>query len=285
MSFRRRIALAAAAAVAVAVVLASALTYALTSNQLHSQLDSQLRNRGREVGRVFRLLGQGAPTSAEGPTAALSPPVLTPEATQGGGASVGSGVRTRGIAPSGAGNLFGRLPSNPDQVRGYQQVVDASGRILARSYEEVSLPVDRATRLLAAHGGAPHFSDVRVNGQHLRVLAEPFGAGRAVQLAQPLTEVDSLLSRLRLILVLLDVGGIALAALLGTLVAGAAVQPLRRLTEATEHVTATSDLSRRIEPAGGDEIGRLAASFNAMLDALERSMRALDASVHAQRQL
>ena len=34
-----------------------------------------------------------------------------------------------------------------------------------------------------------------------------------------------------------------------------------------------------------DEIGRLASSFNAMLDALERSMSALDASVHAQRQL
>ncbi|HTB50119.1 MAG TPA: HAMP domain-containing sensor histidine kinase, partial [Solirubrobacteraceae bacterium] len=33
------------------------------------------------------------------------------------------------------------------------------------------------------------------------------------------------------------------------------------------------------------EIGRLAESFNAMLDALESSMSALDASVHAQRQL
>ncbi len=47
----------------------------------------------------------------------------------------------------------------------------------------------------------------------------------------------------------------------------------------------TQDLSGRIKPSGEDEIGRLASSFNAMLDALERSMKALDASVHAQRQL
>jgi len=85
--------------------------------------------------------------------------------------------------------------------------------------------------------------------------------------------------------VLLDLGGIALAALLGRLVSGAAVQPLKRLTATTEHVAVTQDLSRRIEPTGADELGRLAGSFNAMLDALERSMSALDASVHAQRQL
>ncbi len=97
--------------------------------------------------------------------------------------------------------------------------------------------------------------------------------------------MDSALARLRLILVLLDIGGVALAALLGRLVAGAAVAPIKRLTQATEHVTRTQDLSNRIQPAGVDEIGRLAESFNAMLDALESSMSALDASVHAQRQL
>ena len=119
----------------------------------------------------------------------------------------------------------------------------------------------------------------------MRILAEHIAPGRAVQVAQQLTEVDNLLSRLRLILALLDIGGIALAALLGRLVAGAAVLPLKRLTQATEHVALTQDLSGRIELTGDDELGRLARSFNAMLDALERSMSALDASVHAQRQL
>jgi two-component system, OmpR family, sensor histidine kinase MprB len=190
-----------------------------------------------------------------------------------------------GASAPASGNLFGRLPPGPGQVRGYQQVVSASGAILARSAPGVPLPVDAHTRALAAKGGAPFFRDAYVDGIHLRVLAEALGSGRAVQFAQPLTEVDSLLGRLRLILALLVIGGIALAALLGRLVAGAAVQPLKHLIATTEHVGRTQDLSGRISPTGSDELGRLASSFNAMLDTLERSMNALDASVHAQRQL
>jgi len=298
MSFRRRITIVSAAAVAVAVVLASLLTYFLTSDQLHRQVDTQLHNRGREAGRLVRFLqttggtpastdsalslgdvgnlSSGASTSSTGTTTTPAPSSTT-------GAKAKR--KRAGNATRGARNLFGRLPPNPDEVRGYQQVVDAHGKILARSSQQVSLPADARTRALAARGGGSFLRDTSLNGVHLRVLAQPFGSGRAVQLALPLTETDSLLSRLRLILTLLVVGGIALAALLGRLVADAAVQPLKRLTRAAEHVAVTRDLSGRIEPVGEDEIGRLAGSFNAMLDALERSVSALDASVHAQRQL
>jgi two-component system, OmpR family, sensor histidine kinase MprB len=284
VSFRRRIALVAAAAVAIAVVLASLLTYLLTSHQLHSQVDGQLGNRGREAPRLLQFLdGRGGHTHGAGGHAPF-------------GLAAGSLPATRtepaSKTPRGAShrratgnNPFGNLPPGPDQVRGYQQVVGANGTILLRSARDISLPVDTPTRLLAARGGKSFFRDAYLDGTHLRVLAEPLGPGRAIQFAQPLTEVDSLLGRLRLILALLDIGGIALAALLGRLVAGAAVLPVKRLTQATEHVTRTQDLSGRIEAAGVDEIGRLATSFNAMLDALEHSMSALDASVHAQRQL
>jgi two-component system sensor histidine kinase MprB len=292
VSFRRRITIVSAAAVAVAVVLASLLTYVLTSDQLHRQVDTQLHNRGREAARLVRFLRTGgtpaATTSALdlGDVGSLSSTPATTTATAPSSSAGSKARRKRGASANrGARNLFGRLPPNPDQVRGYQQVVDARGRILARSSQQVSLPADASTRALAAHGGASFLRNTSLHGVHLRVLAEPFGSGRAVQLALPLTEVDSLLSRLRLILTLLVVGGIALAALLGRLVADAAVQPLKRLTQAAEHVAVTRDLSRRIEGVGGDEIGRLAGSFNAMLDALERSVSALDASVHAQRQL
>ncbi len=281
MSFRRRITIVSAAAVAIAVMLASLLTYVLTSNQLHRQVDKQLRDRGQETGRLVRFLDRSARASSATTSTATAAGASTTATTKPTQSTKGRNGRTS----SSSGNLFGRLPPNPDEVRGYQQVVDSRGRILLRSSPRISLSVDAGTRRLAAAPGAAELRDSLVGETHLRVLSESFGSGRAVQIALPLTEVDSLLSRLRLILVLISLGGIALAALLGRLVAGAAVQPLRRLTDTTEHVAVTRDLSRRIEPAGDDEIGRLASSFNAMLDALERSVSALDASVHAQRQL
>jgi two-component system, OmpR family, sensor histidine kinase MprB len=286
VSFRRRITIVSAAAVAIAVVLAAILTYLLTSNQLHNQVDTQLRTRGAERVQLLRRLQ----ASGEGGRRALRRRERRRlEEERALGETDGGGASTRHIGKNSslARDLFSGLTPGPDQVRGYQQVVNASGRIVERSpeVEGVSLPVDARTRALAAKGGGPFMRDAVVDGIHLRVLAESLGKGHAVQFALPLTEVDSLLQRLRLILAGLVVGGVALAALLGRLVAGAAVQPLKRLSETAAHVAATQDLSRRIEPSGEDELGRLARSFNAMLDALGRSMGALDASVHAQRQL
>ncbi len=269
MSFSRRIAIAASAAVAIAVVLATALIYIATSDQLHSQVDSQLRRRGAEVTVYLRRNhGRLLPTSTEIPHALASLHAVVGKKVKSGSSST----------------VFGNVPPGPDQVRGYQQVVNATGQIILRS-SSVTLPVGAAARALAARGGKPAFSNADVRGAEVRVLTEAFGSGRAIEFAQPLTEVDSLLSRLRLILALLAAGGIALAALFGRLVAGAALAPLRRLTQVTEHVARTQDMSGRLNPSGEDELARLAISFNAMLDALERSVSALDASVHAQRQL
>ena len=55
-------------------------------------------------------------------------------------------------------------------------------------------------------------ADAKVRGVHLRVLTTPLPGGLALQIARPLDEVDSVLSRLRLLLVLVSLAGIALAA-------------------------------------------------------------------------
>ena len=255
MSFRRRITLLAAAAVAVAVLLASAVTYLLVAHQLRGQVDTQLRARAH-----------GLPFIANRLEDMPEPPRL--------------------FSGTAGNNPFGNLSPRPNQVRGYQQLVSSSGKVLARSGSaQVTLPVSTYTRALAAHGGHSFFSDADVDGIHLRIFTEGVRPGLAVQFAQPLTEVDHLLSRLRLSLALIALAGIALAALLGRIVARAVVAPVGRLTRAAEHVARTQDLSGRIAADRADEIGRLAISFNAMLDALGRSMGALDASVHAQRQL
>jgi two-component system, OmpR family, sensor histidine kinase MprB len=270
MSLRRRITLASSAAVAVAVLLASVLVYVLTSNQLHNQVDTQLRARSDNL----RLIEHH--TSHHHDDRLLD-------------ALADRGASPQQLFENGAqqpGEALGNVSPRPNQVRGYQQLVDSSGRVLFRSPpKSPALPVDARTRALAAGHGESFFRTAIVSGTDLRILAERIAPGRVVQFAQPLTEVDELLSHLRLILAGLALGGILLAALLGQLVARAAVAPVRRLTRAAEHVAETQDLSGRIAPTGSDEIGRLAVSFNAMLDALEASMGALDESVHAQRQL
>ena len=62
--------------------------------------------------------------------------------------------------------------------------------------------------------------------------------------------------------------------MLGGIVGGSAMRPVRRLMRGTRYVAATQDLSRRVEAVGDDELAGLARSFNAMLEALAESRRA-----------
>jgi two-component system sensor histidine kinase MprB len=98
-------------------------------------------------------------------------------------------------------------------------------------------------------------------------------------------QVDNILSHLRLILLLLCAGGIALAAGLGRLAARRVLAPLGEVAQAAQHIGETEDLTSRIRVRADDEVGQLATRFNSMLDRLESSRSALDESVRAQRQL
>jgi two-component system sensor histidine kinase MprB len=157
---------------------------------------------------------------------------------------------------------------------GYTQLVTPSGRRIVPGGQDIALPVDERVLAVAA-GRAPAFwSDTEVAGEHVRVFTFN-GDGFAWQVARPLTEVDQSLQRLGVLLLLIAVGGIALAAVLGLLISRTALTPVTRLTETAERVSVTGDLSERIEVGdGSDELSRLAASFNMMLGALEESTRA-----------
>jgi two-component system, OmpR family, sensor histidine kinase MprB len=157
---------------------------------------------------------------------------------------------------------------------GYIQVVQSDGTTIRPPEESVELPVSDHVLAVANGKGGPFFSDTHVSDVHLRVFTIPGSSGFAVQIARPLTEVDQSLDRIRFYLILIALGGIAVAATLGLAVTRAALAPVRRLTEASERVTETGDLSERIESRGQDELSRLASSFNTMLGALEHSTQA-----------
>jgi two-component system sensor histidine kinase MprB len=165
------------------------------------------------------------------------------------------------------------VPGPPLGTTTFVQAVFANGAALRTPGEVGSLPIDDRVRS-AAHGrGNQYISDATISGHHMRVLTTPL-SGVALQVGRDLGEVNHTLHRVGLLLILIVLGGIGVAAALGLLVSRAALAPVRRLTETTERVTETGDLSERIEAGSKDELGRLAASFNTMLAALEESSRA-----------
>jgi two-component system sensor histidine kinase MprB len=240
VSFRARLTLAATAAVAVAVVLASALVYVLVSDRLHSQIDASLRDRAARL--------------------------------------------TAG--PTDSGGIFDRVPpAILGQARGFYQAVDNAGNVNVPNFElgQQQLPTSADVRKVAARTKGQFFEDKTVRGVHERILTSPAflltdpatpPTPVALMVGLPLNETDSVLSRLAWILFFVALGGVGLAVVLGWLVTRAAIAPVRRLTAATEEIAETRNLSRRVEGGSGDELGRLGASFNTMLAALDESQQA-----------
>jgi two-component system sensor histidine kinase MprB len=180
------------------------------------------------------------------------------------GAAIRAGRRLRFLAPQ----------SELGGARGFAQIVAADGTTHSAPDETVTLPVDDRVLSVARGENDRFLTDANTAGLHIRMLTTPLAPGYALQVARPLTEVDATLARIKTLLILVAAGGIGLAAALGLVVSRAALAPVRELTETSERVTETGDLSQRIETHGQDELGRLAASFNTMLSALEDSTRA-----------
>jgi two-component system sensor histidine kinase MprB len=159
------------------------------------------------------------------------------------------------------------------------EVIDRFGHVQPSS----SFSVAPDAHVLAVAGGSrpAFFSDIAARNPagelfHFREFVAPeqglFGTTGAVIAYKNLQETNRALERLRFILVLVSLGGIAAAAVGGALVSGAALAPVRRLTDAAERIAETGEPSERVPEGGRDEIAVLGASFNTMLTALEESL-------------
>tara|TARA_B100000579_G_scaffold407051_1_gene393994 strand:- start:68 stop:1033 length:966 start_codon:yes stop_codon:yes gene_type:complete len=106
----------------------------------------------------------------------------------------------------------------------------------------------------------------------MRVLTFPLLLpGRAAIIARPMDEVDAQLAALWRMSIQIFVIGVAGSGLVGFVVAGRVVRPVRRLTEAATRVADTQDVDQPIDVKRDDEFGQLASSFNEMLRALSLS--------------
>ncbi len=311
MSFRRRMVLLAAGAVAAAIVLASVAVYVVTRNELRGQIDTSLREKltpglpqavhiltastAAELAKLKRdgmlpplaaaQIGGAGGSSARGTVPAFAggqaaparavKPVPGEEVSIERKVTVGPGRQVVQRLSSAHGGPITRLvlpKSTLGGATGYVQLLQSDGKIVGPEGMGSQLPITAATRAVAAGRRNAFFSDATVSGTSVRILTERAPELDAVwMVALPLTDVDSTLAHLKLVLAIVSLGGIALAAALGLLVSRAALVPVRRLTGAAERVARTQDLTHRIDAGEDDELGRLAMSFNTMLAALERS--------------
>ncbi|MBB4661243.1 sensor histidine kinase [Conexibacter arvalis] len=239
LSLRVRVALAAALAIAIAVALLGAATLTLVDRQLRSSLDDGLRDRAVEVARL----------------AATTPRLLTA-----------------------AGVLEGRVGTSA----AYVQVVDDQGRIVARSGALGGRVLPEAAALRRAlHERDADFGDVRLGEEELRVYAAPIGtvgggpaAGGAVAVAGTTSGIADIVDPLRGLVLVAAIVAAALAALFAVWLTRRALRPLTRMTDDAEEIARTGDPSRRLGGRGAaarDEVGRLTATLDTMLDSLARA--------------
>ncbi|MER7719685.1 HAMP domain-containing sensor histidine kinase [Streptomyces flaveolus] len=141
------------------------------------------------------------------------------------------------------------------------------------------LPVTPTTREVASDTHRPYYSELSLAGHRARMLTTPLGDGRALQVAVRADTVDRGVRQAAVLLSSMGAAGVLLAGVLGAWVSRTGLAPVSRLTATAERISATRDARHRIElppeRAGrDDEITRLAASFNTMLDELEKSVTA-----------
>ncbi|MBI2324693.1 MAG: HAMP domain-containing histidine kinase [Chloroflexi bacterium] len=238
MTYWLRVTLLATVAVAVAILAASGLMYLVVQRQLVAQADQTLADTAEFVQAL---------DARRDPRRALGP--------------------------------FGRATLISGRPDVFAQVVATTGEIPRADGAPIASLVSGEVKDVAAGKRASYTGDLFVKGSdgvttyHVRIHAIPFGQGQALELARIVDEIDAALAEVRNILVGVAAAGVALAALLGAVVARGAIAPVTRLTRTVEEVARTRDLTRRVAATGRDELARLARSFDGMLIALEMSLR------------
>jgi two-component system sensor histidine kinase MprB len=151
------------------------------------------------------------------------------------------------------------------------QILDSNGGVHSSITGQPAIPIDRGDRTLAKHGGASRFRDVTVKGVPYRVLTVALPGGGAAQIARSTDGDHDVLAALDARLALIALIGTLIAASMAWAIARRTVKPIEDLTKKATYVAETQDLANPIEMGRRDELGRLASSFNLMLEALHTS--------------
>jgi signal transduction histidine kinase len=191
-------------------------------------------------------------------------------------------VRSRdpALVRSSAGELI-----DPDEA--FAQVLDRNGRILDTSPAVASSPMLDARMLLPNAG--PTFISTHVRGVQdpARLLAVPAGRGPTpgyVVVGATLGDRNDALARLLLELAIGGPVALLFVSFAGWLLAGAALRPVERMRREADAISLAEPARRLAVPGTRDELDRLGATLNSMLDrlhgSLQREQQFLDEASH-----
>jgi len=174
----------------------------------------------------------------------------------------------------------GQLSSwrDPQQGEHVWRVLTPSGQVVALSNSPVTdaLPDDPAILQAALERGEV-IQTARVEDELLRLYTAPVVRGQElvgfVQVGFSVDDIQETLTAFRWILVLAVPATLALASVGGLFLASRALRPVDEITRAAQTISAR-DLSQRLDlDLPDDELGRLARTFDAMIERLDHAFQ------------
>ncbi|NNN02922.1 MAG: HAMP domain-containing histidine kinase [Acidimicrobiaceae bacterium] len=149
------------------------------------------------------------------------------------------------------------------------------------------LPANNTIRTIAAAGRGERIQSISVGSITFRELVVGLPTGTTLVEGQgftfrspaPLAAVFTEnfsgqvaeLHKLVGTLIIVAAGAMLIALVLGVTLARNALHPLEEVTDEIEEIATTLDIGRRLDEGGADELGRLRATFNELLDTVEAS--------------
>jgi heavy metal sensor kinase len=139
-----------------------------------------------------------------------------------------------------------------------------------------SLPAD-GPAIASARAGNQRFESITINAAPFRVLTAPVRVNgervAAVQVAQRIDNEGATLAQVRTLLLIVIPLSLVLASFGGWFLAGRALAPMERVRRDVARIIENTDLSQRVgRQLNDDEVGRLARTFDDLLERVQHAM-------------
>jgi heavy metal sensor kinase len=226
----------------IALLLLELALYVVLRGALVDEIDKALRDRGAQVERALLIRGAEDINQQQ-----LSADIFV-------------------LAPSSPGQ---ELTAPGIHIR----VLSVEGQEMAVSDNVAAQLPDDQQAIARAVQGQTTARTIRLDGTPVRVLFQPLRLGgevrAVVQLGESLHPTERTLARTRRLLLAGGVIALISGLLWGWWLTRQSLRPVVALTDAVAEIASTGAFDRRVpQPGTDDEIGRLAATFNGLLERL-----------------